>query len=114
MALTGRSVLVAVAAVALVIGFLAGTWRSSAAMHLGRADVAGDGGGSIETADWTYGFASQVDWLSTDGSEHHGDQPECLQPLTSVANLRFAAVEVSVAGRTWRPVVWVDCTSVAP
>jgi hypothetical protein len=98
--------------VALVAGYLIGTLRSGSSMHTGRADVAGDGGGSITTDEWTYGFAADLDWLSRDGSRHEGDQPECLPPGASVDNLRFAAVEVTVEGATWRPVVWVDCTSV--
>lgn len=98
--------------VALVAGYLIGAWRSGASIHTGQTYVAGDGSGSSTTDDWTYGFAADIDWLSRDGSKRDGDQRECLPPGASVDNLRFAAVEVTVEGGAWRPVVWVDCTSV--
>ena len=80
------------------------------AIQTGRADVnaAGDGG-SISTSDWTYGLpASGVTWVDSAGTSHDGGQPECLVPGTST-EVRFAALDVTVEGSTWRPVVWISC-----
>lgn len=106
--------LLVVALVAAVLGFGVGTWRSGAHFGVGRGDTSAEGDGSIITDDWTYGFAADVSWRDTAGTWHDGDQPECLQPGgPSAYGLRFAWTEVTVEGATWRPVVWVDCGSVA-
>ena len=97
---------------ALVVGFLIGTWRTGATVHTGRADTQADGGGSITTDDWTYGFLPGVSWVDASNVWHQGDEPpECLVAARSVEGVRFAAVEVSIEGSTWRPVVWIDCRS---
>ena len=98
---------------ALVVGFLVGTWRAGATVQTGRADLQEDGGGSISTDDWTYGFNPGVTWVDSQNTWHHGDEsPECLGAARSVEAIRFAAVEVNVEGSTWRPVVWIDCRSI--
>jgi hypothetical protein len=80
------------------------------AIQTGRADVneAGDGG-SITTADWTYGLPTEgVRWTDHEGQLHDGGRPACLRPGTS-NEMRFAAVEVRVEGSTSRAVVWIGC-----
>lgn len=104
--------LLALAVVALVLGFLLGTWRSGVHIETGRADSTGVGGGTIFTDDWAYGFAADVPWTDAANSRHEGDVPDCLAPLSSVEGIRFAWVEVTVEGTTVRPVVWIDCRSV--
>jgi hypothetical protein len=104
---------VALIAVAVALGFLIGTWRSGVTIETGRADSKGDGGGSIITDGWTYGFSSDVAWTDSSNSWHDGGLPDCLPPLSSVEGLRFAWVEAKVEGTTFRPVVWIDCRSVA-
>ena len=103
---------VAAVAVAVVVGFLVGTWRAGATIQTGRADSMGGGGGSIVTTGWTYGFSSDVAWTDASGSWHDGGTPACLPPLSSRDGVRFASVDVTVDGATWRPVVWIDCRSV--
>lgn len=102
----------AVIVVALAVGFFIGTWRAGATIQTGRADSTGNGGGSITTDGWTYGFSSDVAWIDSGNRWHEGGLPDCLPPLSSVEGIRFAAVEVTVEGSTWRPVVWIDCRSV--
>lgn len=69
-----------------------------------------EGAISIETADWTYGVPLDgVAWISDTGVWHEGGRPDCLQPSDVSIPVRFAAVEVTVEGSTWRPVVWVSC-----
>lgn len=102
----------ALAVVALAVGFFIGSWRTEATISTGRADSTAEGGGSIETDGWTYGFSSDVSWIGVDNSWHEGGTPECLPALSSVEGVRFAWVEVTVEGATWRPVVWIDCRSV--
>jgi hypothetical protein len=53
-----------------------------------------------------------VSWVDASNVWHQGDEPpECLVAARSVEGVRFAAVEVSIEGSTWRPVVWIDCRS---
>lgn len=94
---------------ALAAGFALATWRGGTHMHTGRADMAGDGGGSIITPDWTYGFPAGVSWTDELGVWHTGGEtPTCLSTEKSVM-VRFASVDVTVEGTAWRPVVWIDC-----
>ena len=107
------STVVALVIVALAIGFAVGTWRGGATIETGRADSRGQGGGgSISTDGWTYAFGADVEWLGLDNSWHDRGIPDCLPPGSSVPDVRFAWTEVTVEGLTWRPVVWIDCTSV--
>lgn len=102
---------VAVVAVALVVGFLVGTWRTGVTIQTGRAQINGEGRGSIVTNGWTYGFGSDVAWTDDLGAWHESGSPACLPPLSSKDGVKFASIEVTVNGTTWRPVVWVDCSS---
>ena len=102
---------VAAAVVVAVAGFYAGR-RLNTTIETGEVHSQGDGGGSILTPGWTYGFGRDVTWLDDRGSWHESDTPDCLPPLSVVKNVRFAWAEVTVQGTTWRPVVWVDCSSV--
>jgi hypothetical protein len=77
-------------------------------IQTGRADAA-EGGISIATGDWTY--SAPLDglmWIDEMGTLHDSGRPECLAPGVS-RQIRFAAVEATVEGTTWRPVVWVSC-----
>jgi predicted small lipoprotein YifL len=77
-------------------------------IQTGRAD-AGETAISISTDDWTYGVPSDgVTWIDKDGSLHDTGRPDCLAPGVS-RQIRFAAVQVTVQGSTWRPVIWVSC-----
>jgi hypothetical protein len=110
--LKGRARLFVLLALVLGAGYLIGTWKAGPSVHTGRADSMADGGGTILTADWDYGFARDVEWVGADGTWHDSGPPDCLPPMSSVEGLRFAATEVTVDGVTWRPVVWIDCRSV--
>jgi hypothetical protein len=105
--------LVAVIAVAVALGFLIGTWRSGVTIETGRADSTANGGGSISTDGWTYGFSSDTAWTDASNSWHDSGLPDCLPPLSSVEGVRFAWVQATVEGVSWRPVIWIDCRSVA-
>ena len=75
----------------------------------GRVSV-GENTVSIETADWTYGMSPAASsWTDSQGTWHEGGRPACLAPGDFTSTVRFAAVQVSVANVTWRPIVWVDC-----
>jgi hypothetical protein len=71
-----------------------------------------DGGGTIFADDWSYGFSADASWTDGGNTFHDSGLPDCLPPLSSVEGVRFAWVEVTVEGATWRPVVWIDCRSV--
>ncbi len=105
--------IIAVAIAAFAVGFVVARALDAPIVQTGRADAQEDGGGSISTDDWTYGFGPGVRWTDETGTWHEGGRPECLEPATSL-NVRFAATEVTVEGVTWRPVVWVDCRSATP
>ena len=106
--------LAAVAIVALVLGYFIGTWRAGAHMETGRADSKGEGGGTIFAGDWAYGFSSDVSWTDAGNNFHDSGPPDCLPPLSSVEDVRFAWVEVTIEEVTVRPVVWIDCRGLPP
>ncbi len=82
---------------------------SNVSIHTGIASAA-EGAISIEADGWTYAVPLDgVTWIDAAGSTHDGGRPDCLAADVPAHPVRFAAVEVSVEGRTWRPVVWVDC-----
>ena len=69
---------------------------------------AAEGAISVESGGWTYSVPLDVAWTDDTNSWHEGDRPGCLPPGANRA-ITFAAVEVTVEGMTWRPVVWVSC-----
>lgn len=91
---------IALAGAGLVLGFLIGTWRAGASIHTGRADSTANGGGSIITEEWTYGFPADVSWIDTSNAWHEGGIPDCLPPGSSVEGVRFASIDVTVEGVT--------------
>ena len=105
--------LVAVIVVALAVGLLIGTWRSGVHIETGQAHSTGNGGGSIVTGGWTYGFPADLAWTDSLNRRHEGGLPDCLRPLSIVDGVRFAWVEVTVEGTGWRPVIWIDCRNVS-
>jgi len=103
---------VAVVVIAVAVGFLIGSWRSGVHIETGEAHSTGNGGGSIITDGWTYGFPADIAWTDTNNSWHEGGIPDCLPPPSIVGGVRFAWAEADIEGSGWRPVVWVDCRSV--
>ncbi len=80
---------------------------SNVTMHTGRAD-AGETAISVEADGWTYSIPTDVRWVDGGGVAHDGGRPDCLEPGES-SLVRFAAVELTVEGVSWRPVIWVAC-----
>jgi hypothetical protein len=75
----------------------------------GEAQAA-EGAISIVTDDWTYGVPLDgVSWTDRDGTWHDKGRPDCLAPSGQSIPIRFAALEVTIDGQTWRPVVWIGC-----
>ncbi|MEA2518380.1 MAG: hypothetical protein QOF49_460, partial [Chloroflexota bacterium] len=73
-------------------------------VHSGESTI------SIETADWTYGMdPGGATWTDSQGTLHESGRPDCLVVGDHSSVVRFAAVQVTVDARTWRPIVWVDC-----
>lgn len=71
---------------------------------------AAEGAISIETGDWTYGVPLDgVRWVDAAGTVRESGRPDCLAPSATGTRVAFAAVDVTVNGSTWRPVVWVSC-----
>jgi len=107
--MTGRGLIRAVLAVALVAGCQPASDRPvPLAVRTGTAD-ASEGAILIETEDWTYSVPVEgLVWIDAAGVRHDSGRPDCL-PAGAVVPIEFAAVEVSVEGATWRPVVWVSC-----
>ncbi len=69
-----------------------------------------EGAISIEAGGWTYGVPLDgVQWTDANGAWHESGRPECLPPAEETIPVTFAAMEVTVEGVTWRPVVWVSC-----
>ena len=104
-------VLIALVGGALLAGYAVGAWQAGPSVHVGRADSMAEGGGSITTADRTYGFGRDVPWVSVDGSWHYDGHPDCLPPGSSVEGVEFAAIDAPTASGV-RPVLWINCGSV--
>jgi hypothetical protein len=75
----------------------------------GLADINGSGSGSVAAEGWTYGVPSDVMWQDAAGTWHDGGPVECLPPYASQVRIRFAAVDVTIQGTSWRPIVWIQC-----
>lgn len=103
-------VLAVVAILAAVGGYFVGSSRSGVSIHTGKAHSV-QGQISVTGEDgWVYGVPLDVPWTDAGGAWHEGDRPACLPPVGDVpAPVTFAAVQVTVNGMTWRPVVWVSC-----
>lgn len=98
-----------IAALAFSAGFFVAEWRSGPHLATGTAYAAEDQI-SVEADDFSYAIPIDVMWTDANGTNHHGDRPECLAPNTQpIFDARFAYVDVSVEGSNVRQVVWVDC-----
>ena len=75
----------------------------------GLADTNNRGSGSVEADGWTYGVPSDVMWMDGGGMWHDGGPIDCLPPLASQVRIRFGAVDVTIQGTSWRPIVWIQC-----
>lgn len=97
------------AAAILLVGCRSAPVPSAALPILTGTASAAEGAISIETGEWTYGVPLDgVRWVDRLGVQHGDGRPECLEPGPA-RQVKFAAVEVTVGGVTWRPVVWVSC-----
>ena len=100
---------VGIIGLALVIGFVVGSWRAGPTLAVGVAHSVEDQV-SIEAEGWTYAMPLDVSWVDANSAWHDGDRPSCVPPSTGpIHGVRFAYVEVSIEALSWRPVVWVDC-----
>ena len=106
------AILVATALLAGVAGYVAGGSQSGVLVMTGSAH-SGEGQVGVQDADGReYGIPlDMISWVDSNGSLHDRGRPECLPPTGQSKPVKFAAVEVSVEGVTWRPVVWVSCRS---
>jgi hypothetical protein len=94
---------------ALAAWLLVGVTRQTVSIHTAVPSSA-EGAISIEAAGWTYGVPLDgVRWIDGTNTWHEDGRPECLPASGTTLPVTFAAVEVTVNGATWRPVVWVDC-----
>jgi hypothetical protein len=86
-----------------------GIGRAPVTIHTGEAGSA-EGAISIEADGWTYSVPLDgVMWVDTLNSWHESGRPDCLPPTGATRPVTFGAVDVSVEGVQWRPVVWVSC-----
>jgi hypothetical protein len=83
---------------------------SNVTFHTGIPSSA-EGAISVEADGWTYSIPKDVFWVDAQGTLHDGDRPECLPPEGTNQPVRFASVDVTVEGTSWRQVVWVACGS---
>jgi hypothetical protein len=105
-------VLVAVAVAVLVAGaawLLGGATHQTVSIHTAVPSSA-EGAISIEADGWTYGVPLDgVRWIDASNTWHEDGRPDCLPSTGTTLPVTFGAVEVTVEGVGWRPVVWVDC-----
>jgi hypothetical protein len=96
--------------VAGTVGYLIGKGQPSATIRTCPVYVAPTQ--ATATCD-NFAYAIPVDnvlWRDASGAWHEGDRPACL-PVgpQQIARITFASVDVTIDGRSWRPVVWVSC-----
>jgi hypothetical protein len=97
------------AAAAVVLAYFLGTLRPAVGIHTAVPSSA-EGAITIMADGLSYGVPLDgVRWVDSAGSWHESGRPECLPPEGTTRAVTFGAVEVTVEGSTWRPVVWVDC-----
>jgi len=104
------AVLAAVLALIGIVGFEVGTRHERAAdWHRGVGYI-GDHEASITVGGWVYGIEGSVpEWIDESGARHSGSWPACVGPVGTTKSIRFASVNVTAAGSSWRQVVLVDC-----
>jgi ribose 1,5-bisphosphokinase PhnN len=101
-------VAVAVSA-ALAAWLLIGATHQTVSIHTAVPSSA-EGAISIEADGWTYGVPLDgVRWIDETNTWHQDGRPDCLPAAGTTLPVTFGAVEVTVEGVGWRPVVWVDC-----
>lgn len=107
-----RSTVALVAVVLLVLGFVAGVWWQETRTDTGWLNERAQMGVrvvSVEHDGRTYGAEDSIPrWRDEEGTWHSGGWPTCLR-VTGSSWLVFRAVEVDLDGRTFHPIVAVDC-----
>ena len=102
----------AVAAAVILAGCVTvgndGATSPNVTFHTGIPSSA-EGAISVEADGWTYSIPKDVSWVDAEGTLHDGDRPACLPPEGATGPVRFALVDVTVEGTSWRQVVWVGC-----
>jgi hypothetical protein len=94
---------------AVVVAYYAGSLRPAVRWHTAVPSSAA-GAVSISADGWTYGMEPDgSDWIDHSGAWHDSGRPDCLPAEGTAEAVRFATVELSTEGRTWRPIVLVDC-----
>jgi hypothetical protein len=102
--------LAAVALLLLLAGaYVLGAHRSSTHLTSGTAYSTPFQIGA-STHDWQYDIPLQIQWRDSTGAWNDGSRPACLPPANRTMPVKFAWVPVTVAGVSWRAVVWVDCS----
>jgi len=92
----------------VLLAYYLGTLRPMVSIHTGIAHSA-EGAISIEADGSTHSVpVDGVTWVDSAGW-HESGRPTCLPPTGTTGPVRFASIEASIEGVTWRPVVWVDC-----
>lgn len=104
--------LVATALLAGGAGYVAGGSRSGVSILTGDAQSGIDQTSAQTPNGFSYDIpVDRIHWVDSEGSLHENGRPECLPSAGQAKAVKFAAVEVSIEGVTWRPVVWVSCRS---
>jgi hypothetical protein len=99
----------AIAVLALAASLLVGATRQTVSIHTAVPSSA-EGAISIEADGWTYGVPLDgVRWIDETNTWHEDGRPDCLPATGTSLPVTFGAVDVTVEGVGWRPVVWVDC-----
>ena len=95
---------------AVVVAYYAGSLRPAIGYHVGVPSSA-ENALSIEADGWTYGSGAPggIPWTSAAGVFTEGIRPDCLPAAGTNVPVRFASIEVTVEGMTWRPIIWIDC-----
>jgi hypothetical protein len=102
---------VCAAAVLVLAGFGGySLWGSGSSVTVVTGDAFSSGYQAQATVDgWQYNIPLDVIWYSATGGFHEGGVPTCL--TKGLHPISFGYVPVTLAGTSWRQVVWVSCPS---
>lgn len=106
------AIVVAIALLAGVVGYVAGGSRSGVSILTGNAQ-SGPAQTSVQTPDGVYYAISHdvIFWVDSKGSLHSSGRPECLPPAGQSGPVTFGVVNWMLDGVIRPSVVWVSCRS---
>jgi hypothetical protein len=95
---------------ALLLGYLAGSHRTSVTNVVSGTAQVGDHVATITTDGYSYGISQSVAWIDAGGTLHDNGWPTCLTTGSTTLDVTFGWTLVTYPdGSSARQVAYVDC-----